>query len=64
MFPLSNEDIKDLEDIFLQKENQVVDRKIKERVKKEDKKLVKKRKSIENKEDIAFLDEKTIEYVR
>ncbi|HIP93391.1 MAG TPA: hypothetical protein EYH39_03165 [Desulfurobacteriaceae bacterium] len=55
MFPLSNEDIKDLENMFLQKEKQISDRKLKEREKKDDKKITKKKKSIENKEDIAFL---------
>ncbi len=57
MYSLSNEDIKDLENMFLQKENQIQDKKvtIKEKEKKEDKKITKKRKSIENREDVVFL---------
>ena len=55
MYPLSNEDIKDLENMFLQREGQLQEKRIKEREKREDKKIVKKRKSIEVKEDINFL---------
>ena len=55
MYPLSNEDIRDLENMFLQKEKQISDRKLKEREKKEEKKVIKKRKAMENKEEIAFL---------